>query len=390
MFKRAARLHRLPTYIFVEINQQVQALTAAGHNILRLDIGSPDLPPPPMVIESLQKAAANPAKHGYSGYRGMPDFRRAVADYYQRRFGVTVDADREVLPLIGSKEGIVNLALAYLDAGDAVLVPTPGYPAYAMGAKLAGAEVYWVRLAAENGFQVDLTQLDPEAVSRSKMLWVNYPNNPTGATVDLNHFQELVNFCREHNLILASDNPYVDVMYDGYVAPSVLQAEGALETSIEFVSFSKTYNMAGWRLGAAVGNRELIDGLLQVKSNMDSGHFKAIYDAGITALTETPQSWIDERNARYARRRDLIMEALPEIGLSAMCPQGAMYIWAKTADNDGTAYVHNALNHAHVSLAPGGAYGEGSEGYVRFSISVPEAQLEEAIHRLKTWYAKSL
>ncbi len=386
MPKPAERLNNLPPYIFAVLGQRVQKLQSQGHDVISLDIGSPDLPPPPAVIDALSASARNVNNHGYSGYRGIPAFRKAVAQYYEQRFGVTLDPEREVLPLIGSKEGIVNLCLAYLDRGDSALVPDIGYPSYAMGAQLAGADVCWIPTLPKNNFHPDLASIPDELANHGKILWLNYPNNPTGSTVELDFYERAIQFCRQHDILLASDNPYVDVTYDGYRASSVLQVYQAKTCAIEFMSFSKTYNMGGWRLGAAVGNAEAIRTLLQVKSNVDSGHLRPIYDAGIVALNETPQSWIDERNRVYQRRRDRILEILPSIGLTAEKPKGSLYIWGKVDKNDGAYYVEQALQHALVALAPGEAYGPGGAQYVRISLGVPDDRLVIALQRLKDWY----
>jgi LL-diaminopimelate aminotransferase len=380
----AARLSQLPPYPFAVINQRVRELTAQGIDVINLDVGSPDAPPPDFVIAALAQSAADPKKHGYSGYKGTPGFRAAVARYYARRFGVTLDPEREILPLVGSKEGIVNFCLTYLDRGDIALVPEIGYPSYSMGAFMAGAKVCWVPLDAD--FMPRLDAIPPETLERAKLLWVNYPNNPTGATVNADFYQRMVDFCAAHKLLLASDNPYVDVTYDGYIATSAMQARDAKAHTIEFISLSKSHNMAGWRLGAAVGSAETIANLLQIKSNFDSGHFHAIYDAGIVALDETPQPWIDARNAVYQRRRDRIIAALPHIGLHAETPKGSLYIWGRTADGDGRRYVEDALMHAHVSMAPGAIYGPGGDAYVRLSVGIGDARLEQALDRLKDWY----
>jgi LL-diaminopimelate aminotransferase len=379
----ADRLARLPAYPFAIINQRVRQLTQQGIDVINLDVGSPDKPPPEFVVEALSRAAHQHNKHGYSGYKGAPEFRRAVADYYQRRFGVALEPEKEVLPLLGSKEGIVNLCLAYLDRGDIALVPEISYPAYSMGAYMAGADVYWVPV--DGDFLPILDAIPADILKRAKLLWVNYPNNPTGATVDLDFYQRAAAFCAEHDILLASDNPYVEVTYDGYVADSALQVADSKSFTIEFISMSKSHNMAGWRLGAAVGSAEAITNLLQIKSNMDSGHFLAIYEAGAAALDETPQSWIDARNAVYQKRRDLIMSRLDRIGLSAATPKGSLYIWGKTQVGTGQDYVEGALNHAHVSFAPGGMYGPGGTNYVRISVGITDDRLAIALDRLEKW-----
>lgn len=383
MPKIAERLANLPPYIFAVQGQRIQEMVARGLDVISLDIGSPDLPPPEAVVEKLSASAHRASTHGYSGYRGTAAFRQSVARYYAKRFNVILDPDREVLPLIGSKEGIVNLCMGYLDRGDAALVPDIGYPSYSMGARLAGAEVCWIPVPEKQNFLLDfLTIAVPE---NAKILWLNYPNNPTGATVDLVFYEQAVRFSQKYNLLLASDNPYVDVTYDGYVAPSILQISDARSCAVEFMSFSKTFNMGGWRLGAAVGNVDALKILLQVKSNVDSGHFHPIYEAGIVALDETPRSWIEDRNSVYQRRRDRIMEALPSIGLQAHKPKGSLYIWGRVEKYDGANYVEQALEQAHVALAPGAAYGPGGNQYVRISLGISDERLEIALQRLKDW-----
>ncbi|MBC8097913.1 MAG: aminotransferase class I/II-fold pyridoxal phosphate-dependent enzyme [Armatimonadetes bacterium] len=383
----ADRLNNLPTYVFAAIGEQLRLMEAQGIDVIRLDIGSPDLPPPAHVVEELAHAAHHADNHGYSGYRGLPRFRQAMARYYQQRFNVTLDADKQILPLIGSKEGIVNLCLAYLDRGDIVLIPDVGYPSYMQGARLAGAEIYWVPVNAAGGYLPDFDKIPADIARCAKLLWVNYPNNPTGAVADLAFYERALQFCAEYDILLASDNPYVEVTFDGYVAPSALQVPGMTNHVIEFVSFSKSHNMAGWRLGAAVGSAQAVQTLLRVKSNIDSGHFNAIYEAGIAAIDLTPQSWIDNRNAVYQRRRDQLLAAMSDMGLSANKPAGSLYIWARPNEMSGNAYVEQALNEAHVSLAPGSAYGPGGDAYVRFSVGVSDERLDESINRLKVWYS---
>ena len=383
---RAYRLEQLPPYGFAVIGQRIQEMTAAGKDIIRLDIGSPDLPPPAHVVDSLVNSARNPGNYQYGSYRGDPGFRRAVAGYYERRFGVALHPDREVLPLIGSKEGIVNLALAYLDRGDAAIVPSLHYPAYMMGTLLAGAEVIELPLDPATGYLPIYSAIKGD-LSRAKLLWINYPNNPTGAVADLDAYAEAVEFCKQHNLLLCSDNPYCDVGFDGYVAPSVLQVPGAMDCAVEFISLSKTYNLAGWRIGACVGNREALDALLTIKSNIDSGHWKSIYDGAATALNTTPQSWIDERNAHYQARRDRILATLPEIGLEAFKSSASLYVWAKVRDEYlSHNYCEHALNNALVALTPGDMYGNDGVGYVRISLGVADDRLDEALNRLREWY----
>ena len=385
MLHPSARLKNLPPYFFSVIGDRIRQMQSEKIKVYRLDIGNPDMPPPSAVVESLATSASNPKNHGYNSYRGTPAFRRALAKHYQRRFGVTVDPETEILPLLGSKEGIVNLTLAHLSKGDIALVPDIGYPAYMMGTRLAEAEVYWVKLDPARGYRPNLDEIPADILKRAKVLWINYPNNPTGAMITLADYNQIASFCEKHDILLISDNPYMDVLFEGATAPSALQVDTDRSHVLEFFSFSKSYNMAGWRLGAALGSKEAIDNLLAIKSNIDSAHFTPVYDAGITAL-DTPQSWIDERNAIYQRRRDKIMAILPHIGLSAEVPMGSLYIWAKVLDGDATAYVESALNNAHVSLAPGAAYGPGGNDYVRFSVGVADDELSEALDALQSWY----
>jgi LL-diaminopimelate aminotransferase len=383
----AERLHRTTLNPFAAINQRLQMMTAAGQSVIRLDIGSPDLPPPGRVVDALSRSAANPAHHGYSSYRGDGTYRRAMAEYYAQRFGVSLDPDNEVLPLIGSKEGIANLSLAYLDRGDAALVPAISYPTYAAGALLAGAETIILPMRPEDGYLPDLTAPVP-GIERAKLLWVNYPNNPTGATATLAFYEQALAFCVKHNLILCSDNPYADVTFDGYRAPSALEIPGAKERTVEFTSLSKTYNMAGWRMGAASGNRDVLNELLRVKSNVDSASFRALYDAGTEALINTSEDWLAERNGRYAARRDLLMAALPDLGLRAEKPRATLYVWAKITDGRSEKeYAEEALDATSVSITPGTVYGVAGAGYVRFSLGISDSELSEALDRLREWHA---
>lgn len=386
MPKSAQRLDRLPPYPFAVIGKKIASMRADGADVIGLHMGSPDMPPPDSVINHLESSARESSHHGYAGFTGTPGLRSAIADYYSERFGVSLDPSTEVLPLIGSKEGIAHIALSYLDAGDVALVPDPGYPTYAMGAAMAGGEPCLYALDADNGFLPDLDSIPADLLERARIMWINYPNNPTGAVATLDDYARLVNFAREHDLLLCSDNPYADVTFDGYRAPSLLEVDGAKDVSVEFNSLSKTYNMAGWRVGMCVGSAEAVKALLAVKSNVDSGLFRAVCDAAELAIRETPQVWIDERNMVYQKRRDMIMEALPSIGLGGDAPKAALYVWAKVDDGDDAAYAEGALDVANVSLAPGYIYGEHGRGFVRFSLVTPQERLQEALDRLRDWY----
>ncbi|MCU0496729.1 MAG: aminotransferase class I/II-fold pyridoxal phosphate-dependent enzyme [Anaerolineae bacterium] len=383
----AARLDTLPPYVFAVLGERLRQMELAGIDVIRLDIGSPDMPPPPHVVETLYRSSQNPDHHGYSGYRGIPSFRQAIARYYQHKFNVELNAEKQVLPLLGSKEGIVNLSLAYLDKGDLVLIPDIGYPSYMQGARLAGADIHWLPVSPENHYQPDFDAIPTDIAHKAKLLWINYPNNPTGAVANLDFYRRAIDFCKAYDILLVSDNPYCEVVFDGYMAPSAMQIAGASDVAVEFISFSKSHNMAGWRLGAAVGSPTALQTLLRIKSNMDSGHFHPIYEAGIDAIDHTPQSWLDERNRIYQNRRDRILAALPDIGLQADKPLGSLYLWATPLHTDAQTYVERALTEAHVSLAPGGAYGPGGTNYLRISVGMSDERIDESLNRLKVWYS---
>jgi LL-diaminopimelate aminotransferase len=360
----------------------VRSAQARGVDVIRLDIGNPDMPPPASIIDTLYRSALRPDRHGYGGFRGTPEFRQAVATYYSRRFGVALDPERQVVPLIGSKEGIANMALACLDPGALALVPDPGYAPYALGAALAGAETYAVPLVSERGFLPDLDAIPPAIADRAALLWLNYPNNPTGATADLDFFDRAVAFAQEHDLLICHDAPYCDITYGGYQAPSVLQAEGALDVAIEFNSLSKMANMAGWRLGMAVGNAEAVGALGQLKSNVDSGIFQPLHDAGAAALTLDPE-WIAERNRIYAHRMDIVVEGLRSAGLNVRRPRATLYLWAPVPDGCASeAFALSLLDEAGVAVAPGSFFGTRGEGYIRVSVTAPDDRLREAMARL--------
>jgi LL-diaminopimelate aminotransferase len=352
-------------------------------DVIRLDVGSPDLPPPSGVIEELCATARLPDQHGYTSYRGLPALREAIATYYLRRFGVALEPDTQALPLIGSKEGIVNLSLACLDPGDVSLVPDPGYAPYSMGAILAGGDVQTVPLLPEEGFLPDLDAIPAAAADTARLMWLNFPNNPTGATASLEFFTRAVGFAVEHDLLLCHDASYCDVTFDGYIAPSLLQVPGATEVSVEFGSLSKTYNMAGWRLGMAVGSAAVLEMLAQTKSNVDSGMFRPAQVAAIRALSIDPR-WISQRNAVYGERMDILLAGLDAIGLKASRPRATLYLWARLPDGKNSeAFALSVLEETGVALAPGSFFGPGGEGYVRFSVTAPTPRLEEAVERFQ-------
>jgi LL-diaminopimelate aminotransferase len=383
--KRAVRLRVLPPYPFARWAARVNAARSQGLDVIRLDVGSPDLPPEDDVVDTLYQSARQPDHHGYPGYRGIPELRQAVADYYGRRFGVELDVDTQIVPLIGSKEGIVNLALACLDPGDLVLVPDPGYAPYTMGTLLAGGEVVTFPLLAENDFLPDLDGIPANAADRAVLMWLNYPNNPTGAVAGLDFFARAVDFCREHGILLCHDAPYCDVTYGDYVAPSLLQVPGAMDVAIEFNSLSKTANMAGWRLGVAVGNAETLAALAQVKSNVDSGIFRPLQEAAVRALAADPE-WLAARNATYAERIDVIVETLNSVGMQNTRPCAALYVWTRVPEGwTSEGFAQELLEQTGVVVAPGPFFGAAGEGYVRLSITAPTERVREAMARLRAF-----
>lgn len=380
----AKRMEQVPPYVFAHVSKLIAEKKKQGVDVINLGIGSPDLPTPDYIVDVLKEAAEDPANHRYPSYTGMPSFRQAVATWYKNRFDVDLDPDTEVVPLIGSKEGLAHLALVLVGPGDIALIPDPGYPTYHMGTVLADAESYAMPLRAENDFLPDLDAIPADVLERARVMWLNYPNNPTGAVASIEFFEKVLDFASRHNIVVAHDNPYADVTYDGYTAPSLLQVAGAKEIAIELNSLSKTYNMAGWRVGMAVGKSDVIGGLIRVKSNVDTGIFNPIQIAASAALTND-QSWIADRNAIYQRRRDVLLDGLTAAGLEAHRPKAALYVWAHTpAGWQSDDFSMHVLDEAGVWLTPGTAYGEAGEGYVRLSLCAPEEQLQEAMGRLQT------
>lgn len=380
--KIASRIENLPPYVFATVEKRIAEQQAKGVDVINLGIGSPDLAPPKHIVDALYQSALRANTHGYAGYYGTPALRKATADYYGRRFGVELDPNTQVRPLIGSKEGLANVALAFIDQGDIALATDPGYPTYRMGALMAGGDSYSLPLRQENGWLPDLDAIPGDVLARATLLWLNYPNNPTGAVAPLSFLREAVDFAAAHDLLICYDNPYCDVTFDGYQAPSILQAPNAMDVCIEFNSLSKTYNMAGWRVGMAVGNAQAIEALTTIKTNIDSGIFRPIQDAATVALTGD-QNWLAERNAIYQRRRDAILGWLPKMGMSAQVPRGGLYVWAKTPEGvDCEAYALHVLEKVGVWMTPGTAFGEYGAGYLRLSMCVGEDRLIEAGERL--------
>lgn len=384
----ASRMQRIPEHVFVEINAKIANLRSNNIDVVRLDIGNPDMPPPQAVIDELSRSADLSTTHGYSGYRGIPEFREAVANYYKRQFDVDLDSEVEILPLIGTKEGIANLTFAYISEGDGAIIPDIAYPTYAMATLLAGGQIEHVP-TEPNMLVESVLNLSSDVSARSKLLWVNYPNNPTGWISPSQMYESLVDYCIQNDILLVSDNPYMGITYNNLTVPSLLQTQHARKCGVEFFSLSKTYNMAGWRIGAAVGNADAIRNLLKMKSNVDSGHFVPIYHAASFALNNIDQSWISERNAIYQARRDKLVSALSNIGMTITSTDATLYLWAKVPQHyqeDDASFVNNVLEQAHVSIAPGSAYGPGGVGFVRVAVSADDAQIDEAIRRLSYWH----
>jgi LL-diaminopimelate aminotransferase len=382
----SSRLEKIPPYLFAQLENKIAAKRAAGVDVISLGIGDPDMPTYPPIVAAAQRAVADPATHRYPTNRGRIDFRQAVADFYRRRFGVMLDPETEVMAAIGAKECIFNLSLTFLDPGDVALAADPGYPVYTGGPLMAGAEPVLMPLEPELGFAPDLRKLSSEVLSRAKLLFFNYPNNPTGAVVRDGLFDDVVALAREHDLLAVHDNAYSETTYDGYVAPSFLATPGAKEVGVEVFSLSKGYNMTGWRCAAIVGNAEAIAHFWQLKSNVDSGLFEAVQLAGVAALQPAVDADVAAMNAVYARRRDLVCDALAEAGVRVTKPKGTIYIWAPIPVGFGSsaAYCEHVLERAAVVVSPGGAYGPSGEGFFRISLTTSDDRLLEAVQRLRS------
>ena len=379
----AERVQKLPPYLFAGISKMIETKRAEGIDVISLGIGDPDLPTPEHILESLKEATMDPANHRYPESEGLPELREAIAGWYQTRHGVTLDPESEVVVLIGAKEGIGHLPLCLIDPGDVSLITDPGYPVYEIATMFAGGESVRIPLREEDGWLPRLDEIDPAVAARARILWLNYPNNPTGAIADLEFFERAVTWAYKHDVVIAHDLAYADVTFDGYVAPSILEVDGARDVAIEFNSLSKTFNMTGWRAAMAVGNTEVIDALTRVKSNLDSGLPQAIQQMAITALND-PRDSIATHNVIYQRRRDRAVEVLQELGLRVDSPKASLYVWAKLpADEPSSgAYAARLVNETGVVLTPGAAYGMAGEGYVRLSLTIADDRLEEALSRL--------
>ncbi|HET9154372.1 MAG TPA: LL-diaminopimelate aminotransferase [Solirubrobacterales bacterium] len=377
------RLEAIPPYKFQELEQQIADKRAAGIDVISLGIGDPDQPTYPHVVAAMQEAVANPAYHRYPSNRGRDEFRQGIAEFYDRRFGVAIDPKSEVIPAIGAKECIYNLCFAFLDPEDVALASDPGYPVYTGGPVLAGARAELLPLVPELGFAPDLAAVPADVASRARLMFVNYPNNPTGAVVPEGFFDTVVSFAREYEILVVHDNAYSETTYDGYVAPSFLATPGAEEVGVEVFSLSKGYNMTGWRCAAILGNAEAIQTYWRLKTNVDSGLFEAIQMAGVAALAG-PDEPMERMNAIYARRRDLVVSALREIGVDVPTPRGTIYVWAPVPEgHTSTSFCELVLEEAAVVVSPGSMYGPSGEGFFRIALTAPDDRIEEAVERMR-------
>ena len=383
--KPARRIAALKPYLFVEINKRIAEKKARGEEVISFAIGDPDIPTPKHIIEKLRETAKEPVNHRYPESEGLPELHDAIAAWYKKRFDVDLDPVDEVLPLIGSKEGIGHIAFCFIDNGDIALVPDPAYPVYAIGTKLAGGRPYYLPLKEENDFLPNLKSVKAFILKNTKILWISYPNNPTGAVAGLDFFQEVAEYARKNDILVCHDGPYSEVAFEDYQPASFMQVEGAKDTGVEFNSLSKTYNMTGWRIGMVVGNAEAVKALRTLKSNLDSGIPQAIQYMAIEALNG-PQDCVAEHNATYQRRRDLIIEVLERIGLQVTTPRASLYIWARVPQGyNSVEFAADLLDQVGVAVTPGIGYGPSGEGYVRLSLTIPDASLVKGLSRLSGW-----
>ena len=381
--RTADRIANLPPYLFAEIDRKKEAKQAQGIDVISLGIGDPDQPTPDNIIDEMSTAIRNPKNHQYPSYFGAKHYREACAEWMDRRFGVSVDANEEVVALIGSKEGIAHLFLAFVDPGDYTLVPGCGYPVYHTGGILAGGKSHFMPMTEENDFLADFESTPPEVLAKAKMMFLSYPNNPTSAIATPEYFDRAIAFAKEHDILIIHDNAYSEIGFDGYKPPSFLERPGAKDVAIELFSCSKSYNMTGWRVAFAAGNSKAIKALGTVKSNIDSGVFTAVQDAAIEAMLG-PQDITEQLSALYQRRRDMVIDALANIGMKARTPKGTIYVWAQVPEGYTSAgFAEKVLEEANVIVAPGNAYGPSGEGYIRISLATPDDRLAEAIERIK-------
>src|SRR3954452_17631113 len=379
------RLDRIPPYLFAQLERKIAEKKAQGIDVISLGIGDPDTPTPALVVDALRDAVRDSSTHQYPSNRGREEFRTAVASFYERRFGVALDPATEVIPALGAKECIFNLNLAFLDPGDAALAADPGYPVYTGGPLLAGAEAVLMPLLPERGFAPDLQAISPEDRERARLMFLNYPNNPTGAIAPDGLFEEAVAFGREHDILVVHDASYTETTFDGYVAPSFLATSGAKEVGIEVFSLSKGYNMTGWRTAAIVGNAEAVEQYWRLKTNIDSGMFEAVQLAAVAALSPEGDAAAREMSGIYQRRRDLVVAALREIGVDVEAPKATIYVWAPVPEgHTSESYCAMVLEESAVVVSPGGAYGPNGEGFFRISLTIDDGPLTEAVERMRS------
>ena len=375
-------------HFFAQLDEMIATLKTQGVEVIRLDIGSPDMPPHPDVVEIMQRAVARSDSHGYQRHIGPLEYRKAWTDMYARVFSVELDPEREIVPLLGTKEGIFHLSQAVIEPGDTVLIPNPYYVTYVRGAEFAGGKPYYIPLLAENHYLPELDKIPAEVADAAKLMWVNYPNNPLSATAPLSFYEELVDFAKAHKILICADAAYSQVYYGEEKPPSILQVEGAMDVAIEFNSLSKSHNMAGWRVGAAVGNPSTLEKLLKLKTHADSGHFGPTLEAASHAMG-TEASWLQERNAVYRERRDLIVSSLRKMGVDVKSPQASLYIWCPIPDGwTSEKFALAMLEEANVSVAPGTVFGSNGEGFVRISMTQPKEEIAKAMSRLENWWKK--
>ncbi len=376
----ADRIKHLPPYLFAAIDAAKQDARGRGVDVIDLSVGDPDLPTPSHIVQALTQAARDPSNHQYPSYSGKLSFRAAVADWYKKTFNVDLNPETEVLTLIGSKEGIAHAPLAFINSGDLALVPDPAYPVYRTAVQFAGGEPVIMPLLKENGFLPDLDAIDPAVAKAAKLMFINYPNNPTAASADRAFFKKLVDYCHEYDLIVMHDNPYSEVYYDGNRSMSILEIPGAKDVAVEFHSLSKTYNMTGWRTGAVVGNAEIVAGIGKIKSNIDSGNFGAVQDASIVAL-RSPKEIVEGIRQVYQHRIDVLYKCLVDLGLDLEKPRATLYLWAWIG-GDSVKFCKQLLEKTGIVATPGVGFGQYGEGYIRFSVTQPTDRVETAVERL--------
>jgi LL-diaminopimelate aminotransferase len=383
----SARVQQIPPYMFQELERRIEEKRAAGIDVISLGIGDPDKPTYPYIVEAMKAALDDPATHQYPSNRGRADFRQAFADFYDRRFGVEIDPEDEIIPAIGAKECIYNLCNAFLDPGDVALASDPGYPVYTGGPLLNGSDSVVMPLVPEKGFAPDLSAISAEDAAKAKLMFINFPNNPTGAIVPDGFFEEVVDFARANEILVVHDSAYTETTYDGYVAPSFLATPGAKEVGVEVFSVSKGYNMTGWRCAAILGHAGAIQTYWRLKTNVDSGLFEAIQVAGAAAISGPPEP-LAEMNAIYTRRRDLVVSALGAIGVDVTPPKGTIYVWAPVpSGHTSTSFAETVLEEAAVVVSPGSMYGPSGEGFFRISLTTPDDRIEEAVERMRKYLA---